>query len=80
MAHDSRGIGALWLPNLASGRILSWSDDKTLRLWDPATGLEDHTLRICTDDPLHVVKIEPDANGVILTLFGKQPCRYRIST
>src|SRR5271166_1923060 len=36
MKHDDAVIGALFAAD--GRRILSWSDDKTLRLWDAATG------------------------------------------
>ncbi|WP_404944164.1 WD40 repeat domain-containing protein, partial [Rhizobium ruizarguesonis] len=34
--HDGPVTGALFTPD--GGRAISWSDDKTLRLWDLASG------------------------------------------
>jgi WD40 repeat protein len=36
MKHDGSVSGALFTRD--GGRILSWSEDKSLRLWDAATG------------------------------------------
>ena len=36
MKHDGPVLGAVF--DKAEARILSWSNDKTVRLWDAATG------------------------------------------
>jgi WD40 repeat protein len=39
MFHEDSVRGAIYLPDGSGGpRILSWSRDKTIRLWDAATG------------------------------------------
>jgi hypothetical protein len=75
MALDRAIKDVLWLPELGGGRILSrsdrWSDDKTLRLWNPHNSFP--VSRITLDFSPEVVMIANRDDARVAAFCGGRP-------